>query len=121
LKEKESEVRLSLETGEKLRQQVAACEDKIKSLQDQCNSEAESFSRLTECKNKIEEEKKLLEEQLDGLKDVQKRNEDLIESAQQQSQMLAKKPTEEKRRYITMILVAIVSIVTGYVYRLLQF
>merc|ERR1712013_853287 len=61
----------------------------------------------------IEEEKKLLEEQLDGLKEVQKRNEELIESAQrQQSQMLAKKPTEEKTRHIMMILVVLVSIAT---------
>jgi len=94
LKEKESEVRLSLETGEQLRQQLSVCEEKIKSLQDQCSSKAESLNQLTECKNKIEEEKKLLEEQLDGLKEVQKRNVELIESAQQ-SQMLAGKPTEE--------------------------
>jgi len=122
LKEKESEVRLSLETGEQLRQQVAVCEEKIKSLQDQCSSKSESLNQLTECKNKIEEEKKLLEEQLDGLKEVQKRNEELIESAQrQQSQMLADKPTEEKTRHIMMILVVLVSIATCFVYRQLQF
>jgi len=120
LKEKESEVRLSLETGEQLRQQLSVCEEKIKSLQDQCSSKAESLNQLTECKNKIEEEKKLLEEQLDGLKEVQKRNVELIESAQQ-SQMLAGKPTEEKTRHIMMIVVVIISIATCYIYRQLQF
>ena len=46
-------MRLSLETGEQLRQQVAVCEEKIKSLQDQCSSKAESLNQLTECKNKL--------------------------------------------------------------------
>ena len=46
-------MRLSLETGEQLRQQVAVCEEKIKSLQDQCSSKSESLNQLTECKNKL--------------------------------------------------------------------